>query len=167
VNCSDIELLLSAERDGMLPPRQRSALEKHIASCATCAKSRADISQAMNAFKREVAAVSVPDPDEEWQKLRANLTEGGVRQREKRRLAPILWFATPLAAAAAVAFAFFNSSSTPPSNSNSVTMTAAGEMAQAEYVEPGNAKASTIVYVDKDSGWLVVWASDGESDPTI
>ena len=40
-----------------------------------------------------------------------------------------------------------------------------GEVAQAEYVEAGNVDASTIVYVDKDSGWLVVWATDRDADP--
>jgi hypothetical protein len=30
----------------------------------------------------------------------------------------------------------------------------------ADYVEAGNPAASTMVYVDKESGWLVVWAAD-------
>ena len=31
-----------------------------------------------------------------------------------------------------------------------------------DFVEAGDTSASTMVYVDKDSGWLVVWATDGE-----
>ena len=32
--------------------------------------------------------------------------------------------------------------------------------AGADFVEAGDPNASTMVYVDKDSGWLVVWATD-------
>ncbi|MEN9403282.1 MAG: hypothetical protein RL091_1985, partial [Verrucomicrobiota bacterium] len=33
-------------------------------------------------------------------------------------------------------------------------------VARAEYVEAGDVNASTMVYVDKESGWLVVWATN-------
>jgi len=33
-------------------------------------------------------------------------------------------------------------------------------IAGADYVEAGNPNASTMVYVDKESGWLVVWVTD-------
>ena len=163
MNCRDSEALLSAERDGVLTSGQRSSLEGHVASCPACAELRTKMVQAMNAFQNDAASVSTPDVDEEWQKVRASLNAGKTRSREKRPLTPVLWFAAPLAAAAALAFAFFNSSPTAQPMGESVTATS--EAAQAEYVEPGDAKASTIVYVDKESGWLVVWATDSDSDP--
>ena len=38
-------------------------------------------------------------------------------------------------------------------------------IAGADYVEAGNPNASTMVYVDKESGWLVVWATDLDAAP--
>jgi len=38
-------------------------------------------------------------------------------------------------------------------------------IAGADYVEAGNPNASTMVYVDKESGWLVVWVTDVDAGP--
>jgi hypothetical protein len=38
-------------------------------------------------------------------------------------------------------------------------------IAGADYVEAGDPNASTMVYVDKESGWLVVWATDMDIAP--
>ena len=38
-------------------------------------------------------------------------------------------------------------------------------IAGADYVEAGDPNASTMVYVDKESGWLVVWATDIDVAP--
>lgn len=37
-------------------------------------------------------------------------------------------------------------------------------IAQTEFVEAGKANASTMVYVDKESGWLGVWALDSDAN---
>jgi hypothetical protein len=60
----------------------------------------------------------------------------------------VFWLGLPLAAAAAVAFVFLN------------PQTSAPETARAEFVETGETAGSTMVYVDKESGWLVVWAAE-------
>ncbi len=39
--------------------------------------------------------------------------------------------------------------------------------AQAEYVETENEYISPFVYVDEESGWLIVWASDVDETPSI
>jgi len=163
MNCRDIEGLLSAERDGALTSGQRGVLESHLARCPACAEFRATLSRAMEAVRIEATSVSVPDVDDEWQKVRANLNRRATGSRERRSFKPLLWIATPLAAAAMLAFTFIHSSPTIDPTGESLTTVA--EAAQAEYVEPGDAKASTIVYVDKDSGWLVVWATDPGADP--
>ena len=36
--------------------------------------------------------------------------------------------------------------------------------AHVDYVIPGDPAASTMVYVDQDSGWLVVWAESAPPD---
>ena len=162
MNCRDIEPLLSAERDGMLNQDQRASLDRHVANCPACAEMRINLSHAMDIFKSDTAAIAVPDVEEEWLKLRSKLSTPSTKRATKRPLAPIIWFGAPLAAAAAIAFAFFNSS--PTAKPLGASVATSGEVAQAEYVEAGNVDASTIVYVDKDSGWLVVWATDSDAE---
>ncbi len=77
-------------------------------------------------------------------RLRGEVT----KPAKKRRLAPIIWFSTPLAAAAALTIAYLGFR---PSDTEPVSPPA------------GSAEASTMAYVDKESGWLVVWASDTEA----
>jgi len=164
VNCRDTEHLIHAERDGALTDQQRADLDRHVSGCAACRQLRADLAAAAESWRARTAAAAVPDADAEWQKLRAQLhgaapaqdgeraRAGGaeVRTTPKRRLAPVVWLATPLAAAAAFVFSFFLTSGPSPD---------AGALARAEYVEAGDAGASTMVYADKESGWLVVWAA--------
>jgi hypothetical protein len=57
-----------------------------------------------------------------------------------------------LAAAAALAFVVYQPAVTSRSD--------LGPAASAEFVETGSPTASTMVYLDKESGWLVVWAAD-------
>lgn len=156
MNCRDIENLLFAERDGALTDQQRADLDRHLGGCPACREVRSDLAAAAEAWRERTAGVTVPDAEAEWRKVRAQLPGGAeVRTAPKRRLAPIIWLATPLAAAAAFVFAFFLSSG--PAGADT------GALARAEYVEAGSAEASTLVYSDKESGWLVVWASDPKS----
>lgn len=151
MNCREIETLLFAERDGALPTHQRTDLDRHVAGCAACRQMRVDFAAAAESWRGHTANVRVPDPDTEWRRLRAQLHGAEVRTSPKRRIAPIVWLATPLAAAAAIVFAFFLQSSPLPESD---------ALARADYVESGSAEASTMVFADKESGWLVVWASD-------
>jgi len=161
MNCRDFETLLLAERDGVLTPEEHATLDRHLAGCPECRQLRSQLSSALAAYRADSANAPLPDVDQEWQKLRARLDRESSRPGQKRRLAPVIWFAAPLAAAAALALAYLRPSiALPPATS---VVPAAAEVAQAEYVEAGNADASTMVYVDKDSGWLVVWATDADT----
>lgn len=75
----------------------------------------------------------------------------------KRTLAPVLWLGAPLAAAAAVMLAWIGGGQVSPT-ARETTVT------HVDYVITGNPAASTMVYVDQDSGWLVVWASAPAED---
>ena len=162
MNCRDIEPLLLAERDGVLTLAQHASLEQHVAACPACRQMRADISVALSAFQSDAATISMPDIDGEWRTLRAQLNNTGANRTEtKRPLAPLIWFGAPMAAAAAIAFAVFSPQTPNPKSETST------EVASAEFVEAGNADASTMVYVDKESGWLVVWATDSETEHSI
>lgn len=149
MNCRDAETLIFAERDGTLNDNQRADLARHLGDCAGCRQLRADLSAATDAWRARTAEVAVPDAEAEWHKLRAQLHGSEVRTTPKRRIAPIVWLATPLAAAAAIALAFFLQSAPAPETDAT---------ARAEFVEAGADDATTMVYTDKESGWLVVWS---------
>ena len=161
MNCRDTESLLYAERDGVLTTTQHAAFEQHVANCADCRQMRAHLTAALEQMQRDAAAVTVPSAEEEWHTLRARLNSTSAAPGEKRPLAPLLWFGAPLAAAAVVALAFFNTRSPAPDNGETAQ---AAEVAKAEFVETGDANASTMVYVDKESGWLVVWTADSKNE---
>src|SRR3954468_20914091 len=101
MNCRDTEPLLLAETDGVLTPDQRAALERHVAACPACQQLRDRLREATAAFRTDAANVAVPDAREEWRTLRAQIAGTKTRLEKKRRLAPIIWFGTSLAAAAA------------------------------------------------------------------
>jgi hypothetical protein len=69
-----------------------------------------------------------------------------------------VWLTLPLGGAAAAAIAVFVS--LPPEKPQPPVAVSPTPTARAEFVEaPGN-NASTMVFVDDKSGWLIVWASD-------
>jgi anti-sigma factor RsiW len=165
MNCRDSESLILAERDGALTKDQLAILSDHVAACPACARLRTGLATALDAYTTGLASVPAPDANEAWRDLQGRLH----RPAKKRPLAPVIWFGTPLAAAAALAFAFLGTSPTPPSHSEPQVATIAppppplydpSVIAGADYVEAGDPNASTLVYVDKESGWLVVWATD-------
>lgn len=158
MNCRSAEPLLLAERDGVLTPAQHVELASHVAACAGCRQFRADLAAALHAMRADVQAVPLPDVDAEWRAVQAKINgsaaseQTGATRTEKRRLAPVLWISAPLAAAAAVALALFVQSPVPAPSAEGVIA------ARADYVEVADPKATPIVYTDKESGWLVVWA---------
>src|SRR5262245_16941028 len=141
MKCRDIEPLLLAERDGVLTPEQHAELAKHVAACPACRHERIVYGEAVTFLKTDAANVAVPDVNEEWRAVRAQIHGEIAAPAKKPRLAPVIWFGAPLAAAAALAVAFFVSRPAPP------------------VASPEDAP-ETIAYVDKDSGWLVVWSTD-------
>lgn len=175
MTCRDVSPLLYAERDGVLTSNQHADLDRHCAGCVDCQQLRADLAAAAAGWRAQVANVTVPDADAEWRKVQAMLHSPAAQP--KRKLAPIVWLSAPLAAAAAIAFAFFvvnparppataiaSAPPPPPPPVAHIPVEATiPEEAHADYVEAGNANASTMVYVDKASGWLVVWATDSDA----
>jgi hypothetical protein len=156
MNCRDIEPLLLAERDGVLTAEMHAVLAKHVAACSACRLSRAAYGEAVTFLKTDAANVPVPDVDEEWRALRARISPGKGKLKKKRPLAPVIWLAAPLAAAAALALAYFGHRSAETS-SPTAPRVATGP------TDAGGSNAPTIAYVDKDSGWLVVWVADTDA----
>lgn len=157
MNCRDSESLIASERDGELTKNQLTALSEHVAACPACSQLRTHLRIALDTLQSDVTTVTVPDAGEAWRDLQSKLHGTKAKSPRKNPLAPIIWFSAPLAAAAAIALIFFlNPAPAPQTDAPLAT-------ARADYVEAGDVNASTMVYVDKDSGWLVVWATDVDS----
>lgn len=164
MNCRSAQPLLLAENDGVLTPAQHAELAAHVASCAACRAMRADLSAALERFRSEARATPLPDIDAEWRAVQAKINATGgaaTPRREKRRLAPIVWISAPLAAAAAVALTLFVGRPVP---SRELANLAGDEFAaRADFVEVADPGATPIVYSDKESGWLVIWAESADA----
>jgi anti-sigma factor RsiW len=171
MNCRDSESLILAERDGALAPSQLAALSEHVAGCPACRALRRDLATALAAYHTAVREVPVPDADEAWRDLQDRLREPAP-SRKRGPLAPVIWFAAPLAAAAAFVFAFLVTRPAPePVLPSEAALTTAridppppprhdpSFNAGADFVEAGDPDASMLVFVDAESGWLVVWAT--------
>lgn len=159
MNCRDIESLLLAERDGVLTPAQHAALAEHVAACPACRRLRADLTETTLFLKTEAANVAVPDAAGEWRELRAHLHSGKARPAKRHPLAPVIWFGASLAAAAAVALIFIGHRPPPAIP----VAPAAVEIVRTENIGADDSNVSTMVYVDKDSGWLVVWSTGADT----
>ncbi len=164
MNCRSAEPLLLAERDGVLTPAQHAELARHIAACADCRQFRADLAAVLADVHAEAQAVPRPDVDAEWRAVQAKINGGAAgggraAPHKKARLAPIVWISAPLAAAAAVALALFVQRPVPMPAATSEGVIAA----RADFVEVADPKATPIVYTDKESGWLVVWAESADT----
>jgi len=143
MNCSEAESLLPAADPGGLSAAQQRALAEHLAACPACREAQAAFTDLLETWRKETAQTPVPTAATMWARVRAQKQV----PRRPHRPNPMFWLGLPLAAAAAVAFVFLTPGPAAP------------ETARAEFVVTGDA-ASTMVYVDKESGWLVVWAAD-------
>ncbi len=152
--CRQIEPLLLSEPDGTLDAAGLAQLEAHVAGCPDCRRQRAQLAAAAASLKQTSAAFPVPSAPQEWLTLRNRLR--GEQQAGGGGTAGSRWWfwgirVAALGAAAAIAcIAYLR----PPFSASTAT---GKPLARAEFVRADNA-ASTLVYVDQESGWLIVWA---------
>jgi hypothetical protein len=98
-------------------------------------------------LRQHVATTPVPDAAAAWQRLRPRL----ARPDPRRHTA--WWWAPPVLAAAAAAWLLLVRPAVVPP-----TPTALGNIARADFVQVAD-DATAVVFVDDESGWLIVWAS--------
>lgn len=157
MHCSAAHHLLFHERDRALAATEEAALARHLTACPACRELRQQLASAAGEWRDATLHAAVPDAADEWRALAPRLHGARERRPARRRGAPLLWLGVPLAAAAAWALGILVRPPLAPPPS------AAPAVARAEFVEAGNADATTVVYVDDESGWLVVWASEART----
>jgi hypothetical protein len=161
MNCKTALELISRDREPDSDVGSRSQLEAHLATCESCRQTQSRLAATLDSWRSEAAGAAVPDPAREWSTLRRRLRESSAAT-PARPIAgrPIqwAWLAIP-AAAALVALAILRPPFGPgdePAASPAMSAVAA----RADAVEAPGGNASTMVFVDDRSGWLIVWASD-------
>lgn len=150
MKCTECTRLILSEGGVPPSPGWQDEVAAHVAACPDCRRLQADLATMRATWRTDTAQVAIPAANVAWERLRPMLRQ--PPKRTARRLAPLLWISAPLAAAATLAFVM--------SNPAVPTVSESALAVHADYVEAGNPAASTMVYVDKASGWLVVWAAD-------
>ncbi len=151
MNCHSAQPLLSAERDGALTLRERADLEAHVAGCAECRRFKAVLAAAGEHLQVAAAQVKMPDEERAWQDIRREIR--AAKQAPARAWWSFGRWTMPVGAAvAALAVIAIVAPTITDDDPPEVATTA-----RAEYVEVGEG-ASSVVYKDDQSGWLVVWA---------
>lgn len=153
--CRDITDLLVAELDGALGTAELARVETHVAQCAHCRRQRAVLAATPVAMREATAAIPTPDADREWARLSHRIRTSDAPRSAAgslRRVATWGWSAA--AAAVAIAIGLFNLPTRPAATLAS---------ARADYVQ-AEGTTSTLVYVDQESGWLIVWADSASAN---
>jgi predicted anti-sigma-YlaC factor YlaD len=159
MHCHAAQRLLSAERDGALSSAERAVLDGHLVQCGECRQMRAALAGAAEYWRASTARVPIPDAERAWQDI-ARAIRTTTPATSKPAWGLPRW-TLPLGAAAALVLAAMIA---PNWKTASAPQTvAAMESARADFVEVGNDASSSVVYVDGESGWLVVWAVDDAS----
>ncbi len=160
MNCREAQDQIFAARDGATDDNRRADLDGHVAHCADCQRITRDLAATFTEWRTRNDNVVVPDVEREWHAVRRIIRGGfaaGTTSTIVRPRRNLSWIAIPVGAAAALAVALYVSP--PRATSSGLTST---QVASAESIEvPGN-NASTMVFVDNKSGWLIVWASDSK-----
>ena len=143
MDCHDAQRLISDARDRALGDSEQSGLEAHLTGCADCRRLSETLAAAAQSWRATVDAAAVPDANLEWQRIQRRLSTGSRPSATRR---PALWWGLSLAAAAGLVLALW------------APRSARGRETTTGFVEVGEGRGSATVYVDAQTGWLVVWA---------
>ncbi|MBL9205758.1 MAG: zf-HC2 domain-containing protein [Opitutaceae bacterium] len=151
--CRTFADLLLAELDGALSPAELVRIESHVSTCAECHRQRALLAATRSTLRQVAADIPTPDANREWTRLQQRIHNAKSERRRSSLLRRGLTWGLPIAAAALVAVSVSLVHS-PVARLNGLA-SASADFVQAE------GTASTLVYVDQESGWLIVWADSG------
>lgn len=159
MNCRQALSLIATEREAPNEASVCADLESHLAVCGSCRRARSNLAALLGAWRAQASAVNAPDAGREWRELRRRHRGAGevavpLRGRGHR---PFAWLSLTLAAAAAMALALFLPHTAPDPAIKTAFLPA---VARVESVDVPGGNTSTMVFVDDQSGWLIVWASD-------
>ncbi|WP_221029523.1 anti-sigma factor family protein [Actomonas aquatica] len=190
MNCRQVQDHLIAARDVPLPDDVARQVSAHTAACPECQALQAQLAAVYTHLQETAARVQVPDAQTEWHAVRRRLRQqSGTAKSAAPLWSRLLRVAAPLTAVAAVALVVMQNRGPIRTESIDVAAPLARQAAKvasdettadwpemeqhfafaahAEFVETANEEASPFVYVDDESGWLIVWASDPDDAASI
>lgn len=155
---------LSAYLDGELEPTRRKTVEEWIASNPEARKELEQLRSLREAVRG--ADSELPDIGEEWKQLAAKLETSGDAYAAESSNDRIISFPFGLGAAAAALLLGLVLWFTLPGTDSGAARTAGALSRTVELVETDLEDSSSIVYIDPESGWTVVWVEEStESGP--
>jgi anti-sigma factor RsiW len=178
MNCRDAETQIFAARDAPLGVAAAAELEQHLSSCSRCRQLSAGLAAAAESWREADAAAAIPDARQAWLAVRRRIRNSPTKHSAAGQLPSwnrLLRFALPLAGACAIAVGLStrldvrNDAPSDPVVAQvdwSYFEDHSSGSAQAEYVMTDDEDVSPFVYVDEESGWLIVWASDAPDTPS-
>lgn len=151
MNCRQAEIALSRHLDGELSAREMTRLEAHLSACPDCRRTASEWSEIGSAL-RAAGPARTPDPARAWQSIHRTIRQDDgttvpavIRPRWRTTL-PWAGLAAAAVLALAILFVPGGPGSEPSPFSSSI-----------EFVETDLPGASTVVYLDDESGWTIVW----------
>ena len=180
MNCRDAETKILASRDAPLGAADEAILAQHLQECPQCQVLAEQLTAAMDSWRETDAQVEVPNPITEWHAVRRRIRSGETKTVAGGlpSWSRLLRVALPMATAFAIAINFWSAPTAPESPLEGPLLTHRESgwdgmhdhftyEARAEFVETEDEEISTFVYVDEESGWLIVWASEDPDHPSI
>jgi predicted anti-sigma-YlaC factor YlaD len=176
MHCRAAQSQIFAARDTPLGAAAAEALAAHLASCPACQLLQSQLAAAATAWQESDARVVVPNAETEWHAVRRKLRHLEAKPTPAFAWARLLRIGASLTAVAAITL-LVRSHLEPAAGPTETTVTSQtvalnddgpwgdfedhyASTARAEYVETEDEEASPFVYVDDESGWLIVWATD-------
>ena len=141
MTCRDAERLAAASHPGA----DHGALASHLASCPGCRRHHAGLAAGLEQWRQEFAALPIPPTEREWHAVRRARRSGTGSENPLLRW--FAWSTAPLTAVAAYALLAY----APPARWTSP---------QGQAIAQTTAITSSAVFVDSQTGWLVVWANE-------
>lgn len=152
-------------RPGGPDPVVAPALESHLAACPACRLAAGRLTTSVEGWRAATLAATPPAPGAAWEPIRSAI-QAPVAAPRSRLAAGWIPAAATLAAAAAVVLLLLRPTPPPvdPSGTTMVAALAAHDAPEptVEWVTTSDAGAAPVVFVDADSGWVVVWALSAE-----
>ncbi len=179
MNCRDAESQIFAARDAELGAADAAVLEQHLAECPHCRRLAEGLETASQSWRERDTRVAMPNPVQEWHAVRRRIRQAEKSPSRTTGLPSwnhLLRLAVPLAAVFAIVIGITNRIQPPAVPTVTEPVVAQVDwshfeehfvLAHAEYVETENEDVSPFVYLDEESGWLIVWATDPIEHPSI
>ena len=184
MNCTSAQSHIFAARDTAPGAAEAAALADHVASCGECRALQESLTTATARLREADTTLRIPDAQREWHAVRRRIRTTDTDKAPAFSWVPNLRKLAPVTLVAVIALvAWFNlkapgdnpaAMDLEPTLASIDTATDWGALedhfissARAEFVETYDEFASPFIFVDEESGWLVVWATDTPDEASI